>query len=371
MRGSGASSRPIVVAIVAPSMDHFLGGQEVQGDQLVRNWNGDAEVRAVLVVSNPPLRLLLRSLEAVPGVRTLLRVPQRAVALWRVMRQIDVVQVFSGAHSSFLLATAPALAAAFMRGKPTIAHYHSPRGDEHLATSTLARVILRRCDAVVVPSRYLQEVFARHAVPSHIIPNVVDTARFPFRLAPAAGLRVLCARNFEPRYAVDDVIRAFAQVKGVLPTAHLVLAGSGPDEAALRTLVRTLALPDVTFAGATSRDDMGRLMATAAVMVNASRIDNMPVSILEAFAAGVPVVSTSAGGIPVFARHNETALLAEPGDVDRLAAHVLAILRDPSLRQRLIAAARAEADRCTWSAVRPAWVALYRDVVAARDNSVR
>ncbi len=99
---------------------------------------------------------------------------------------------------------------------------------------------------------------------------------------------MLSIRNFEHRYGVDDVIRTFVRVKETHPAAQLVLAGSGPEEEALRRLVDSLRLSDVTFTGATSRDAIATLMRQATVLLNASRADNMPVSILEAFAVGVP-----------------------------------------------------------------------------------
>jgi glycosyltransferase involved in cell wall biosynthesis len=351
-------------------LSRFFGGQEVQGDQLARSWAGDRDVRAMPVASNPSLPGALRSLEAIPGVRTILRLPLRLAGLWRVVGDADVVHVFAGSHSSFLVGTVPAFLVARLRRRPCVIHYHSPRGDEHLARSSLARRVLRSCQAVVVPSSYLKDIFARHGVPSHVITNVVDDTRFPRRVGTPSGCQVICTRNFEARYAVEDVVHAFVRVKAAMPHATLTLAGSGPEEGMLRALVGSLQAADVTFAGALSRDAVASLLATASVMVNASRIDNQPVSILEAFAAGVPVVTTSAGGIPTIARHDDTALVVDVGDTEGLAAHVLAILRDGALAKRLTTAARAEAEECAWDTVRIAWLALYRECALTRSSSL-
>ncbi|MEP7382530.1 MAG: glycosyltransferase family 4 protein [Gemmatimonadota bacterium] len=362
---------PLRVVIVAPSLQQLLGGQEVQGDQLVREWADDPEVRATLVASNPTLTGAFRFMERVPLLRTLLRLPVRATTLWRSTRDADVMHAFSGSHSSFTVATLPSLLVAWLQGKPSLVHYHSPRGEAHLAESFTARWLLRRIGAVVVPSEYLREGFARCGVPSLAIANVVDAVRFQPRGVPPTEPVVLSIRNFEPRYAVDDVIRAFALVKTTHPALRLLLAGSGPMEGELRALVRALDVPDVTFAGAMSRDAVGNLMTRATLLLNASLIDNMPVSILEAFAAGVPVVSSSAGGISTFARHDETALLADVGDVEMLARHVRSVLDDSALAQRLVAAAQREVARCSWAAVRPQWLLLYKRLAAERFSSDR
>jgi len=290
------------VLLVAPSLQRLFGGQEVQGDQLFREWQRDPEVEVQLLSSTPPLPGFLRWLERARAVRTLVRAPLQLLALWRASKDVDVLHAFSGAGTSFAIATLPVIAIARLRGTPIVVHYHSAQGESHVAGSRLARLALQGCERVVVPSTYLRDAFVSHGIPTSIIANVVDASRFVRRQRAPDGAVVLSLRNFERRYGVDDVIRTFARVKSSHPSARMLLAGSGPEEGALRALVRSLDLSGVTFVGATSRDGVAGLMAQATVLLNASLVDNMPVSILEAFAVGVPVVSTSAGGIPTFAR---------------------------------------------------------------------
>lgn len=91
----------------------------------------------------------------------------------------------------------------------------------------------------------------------------------------------------------------------------------------------------------------------------------MPTSLIEAFAAGLPVVTTSAGGIPYIVRHEENGLLVPPGDDAELARQALRLLRDPDLAPSLTEAARAECEsRYTWPVVRNQWVGLYRRLAA-------
>lgn len=355
--------RRITVLIVGPSLDRWLGGQEVQADQLLREWFGDDAVEAVFIASNPPLRGLARSLERIPLLRTLARMPLRLTTMWSAARRCDVVHVFAGAHSSFVVGTLPALVIAHATGVRSVVHYHSGRGGEHLRGSAIARGMLRGADAVVVPSRYLADQFAAFGIKVSVVPNVVDDTRFHFR-APCDGPPlVVCARNFESIYAVDDAIRAFAIVQEEVPSARLALAGAGREEQALRALVRKLSLRNVQFAGRLTRDGMSALLARATVMINASRIDNMPVSILEAFACGVAVASTAAGGIPWFAVHERTALLSSPGDVAALARHVVTLIREPKLAASLAASARAETERYSWRCVREQWLNIYGTLV--------
>lgn len=369
--GAPAGNRSYRVLLVAPSLHRLFGGQEVQGDQLYREWLLDTDVRAELLESNAPLPPVLRSLERVRVLRAIVRAPLQLLALWRASRDVDVLHAFSGAGTSFMVATLPVIAIAKARRKGVVVHYHSALGEAHVARSLLARLALRACQRVVVPSAYLRDAFTRHGISVTVIANVVDASRFVHRQRVPSRSAILSLRNFERRYGVDDVIRAFARVKATHPDARLQLAGSGPEEDRLRELVHSLGLTDVAFVGATSREGVARLMQQATVLLNASRVDNMPVSILEAFAVGVPVVSTSAGGIPTFARDGDTALLAAVGDADRLALHVCSLLEDARLVERLTQAAHREVAKCTWSLVRPQWLALYREVLAERASSER
>jgi glycosyltransferase involved in cell wall biosynthesis len=353
--------RRIELLVAGPSLLQWLGGQEVQADLLVRNWCGDPDVRVAFIPHNPAAPRGLRWTERVPALRTLARLPTRLFALWHGVRRSHVVHIFSASHSSFLVATLPAWGVARLLGKRTLIHYHSPRGPEHLRRSRLARLVLRGSDIVVVPSRYLAELFAVYAVPTEVVPNVIDAAVLRFRYRRVIHPRLVCTRNFEPRYAVDLVVRAFAEIKKEMPSARLLLAGTGPEEATIRALVGDLGLGDeVEFCGAVPRDRIGEVLDRADIFVNASRMDNMPVSILEAFATGLPVVSAASGGIPYLVEHERTGLLSAVGDVPALAQNVRRVISNHALARRLAGNAFEESSRYRWPAIRAEWLRTYR-----------
>jgi nucleoside-diphosphate-sugar epimerase/glycosyltransferase involved in cell wall biosynthesis len=365
LRARQQTSSQIRLLVVGPALAQWQGGQEVQADLLCRHWREEAGIRVVFVAHNPPLPRSLSWAERFPGLRTVARLPARLLALWRAAGQCDIVHIFSASHSSFVLATLPAWCAARLRGRPAVIHYHSGRADDHLSRSWLARSVLRTADAVVVPSPYLAEVFEGYSVRTTIVPNVVDARGLRYRPRRSALPRLVCTRNFDAKYAVDIVVRAFAEVKAACPSAQLILAGRGPEEAAIRRLVRELDLGGVEFCGVVPRDGIGDLLDRADVFVNASRVDNMPISILEAFAAGVPVVSAASGGIPFLVAHERTGLLSPTGDVPALAHNVLRVIGNPALAGRLTENARRESSRYEWPAVRGEWLRLYRSLARA------
>src|SRR5690606_2687422 len=212
-----------------------------------------------------------------------------------------------------------------------------------------------RVDRIVVPSRYLQRVFAAHGYAARVIPNIVDTRRFAWRDRPTVEPHLLSNRNLEPYYRVDLVIRAFAHVRQRRPDARLTIAGRGSQERMLRALATQLGVADaVRFAGAVPPDDMPALLDRAGIFVNASTLDNQPVSILEAFATGVPVVSTGTGDIADMLRGGELGTLVPP-DPEAIAGAVLGILEHPQEAAARARRARASLDRYTWTEVAGAW----------------
>jgi glycosyltransferase involved in cell wall biosynthesis len=155
------------------------------------------------------------------------------------------------------------------------------------------------------------------------------------------------------------VVRAFAEVQKVYPDAQVDLVGAGKLERNIRELVQTLNLRNVNFAGVVSRDKIGECYDRADIFVNASNLDNMPVSVIEAFAAGTPVVTTEPEGMKYLVTHEKTGLLSPIGDAKLLAQNVLRVLREPELATRLAQNALEESKRYAWDAVRAQWLEVY------------
>jgi glycosyltransferase involved in cell wall biosynthesis len=124
--------------------------------------------------------------------------------------------------------------------------------------------------------------------------------------------------------------------------------------------VRELKLSGVNFAGTVSHQEIARLYDAADIFINASSLDNMPVSILEAFASGTPVVSTAPEGMSSLIQNERTGLLSLPGDAQALADNVVRLLADPELASRLAFNAYEEVGRYSWETVRPQWLKIYR-----------
>jgi glycosyltransferase involved in cell wall biosynthesis len=166
----------------------------------------------------------------------------------------------------------------------------------------------------------------------------------------------------EPRYGIDLVLRAFAEVQKVFLEARLWVVGEGPQQNTIRRLISELLLTGVEMPGRVTRENIGRFYDQADIFVNASRVDNMPVSIMEAFASGLPVVTTDSGGIPYMVQHEQTGLINNTEDWRQLAANVIRLLQDSRLARRLAENAYRQSLTYHWGTVRQQWLHLYREL---------
>ena len=305
----------------------------------------------------------------VPMVRAFSRLLPYLAALLRAAGSSDVFHVMANSGWSWHLFARPAILVARMRRVPVVVNYRGGEAESFLNRAGAGvRRALSHCAVLAVPSGFLQGVFAQYGIKAEILPNIVDLGRFrPTDDSRAIGAHLVVARNLEPIYDNETAIIALALVQKVRREARLTIAGTGPEQAALRRRVEQLGLADtVHFAGRLDRDAMAALYRDADIVLNPSTVDNMPNSVLEALASGVPVVSTNVGGVPYIVKDGTSALLVPPRDPQAMATAVLRLLDNPALAKSLVRAGLVEADRYTWERVVGVLAAIYRRATTSR-----
>ena len=311
---------------------------------------------------------MLRGLQKIKYVRTVVTSLIYLTKLLLNVPRYDLIHVSSAAHTGFILATTPPVVIGKLFGRRVVLNYHAGQAEEHLRVwGRTAKPVIRMADATVVSSGWLVDVFARHGLRARAIFNHVDLDEFKFRERRPLRPAFLSNRNFDPIYNVPCVLRAFALIQKRYTDARLLVAGDGPQRDEIEGLARALDLRNVEFTGLLAPGEMPRLSDSADIYLNATNVDNMPLSILEAFAAGLPVVTTNAGGIPYLVEHERTGLLVERDDHEALAAGAVRLLEDEELDARLARSARAECDKYRWAAVRGQWLEFYAEVSGRKE----
>lgn len=350
---------PIRVLLVAPV--HMVGGQAHAAQDIARGFSGDEQIRVSLQAIDPRLAGRLAVLTEAKIIRSIVRPTIYVWQLFRAARRADLLHVLAAAHTAFLFGAFPAVVIGRLLGRPVVLNYHDGRAALHFRRwGRFVTAVLRRTQRIVVPSAYLQREFARHGFPADVIPNVVDTAAFRFKAPRPLRHRLVSSRLLEPLYAVENTLHAFQRLKADYPDLVLDIYGGGAAAQGLRELAGRLQLEGVTFHGEITHSRMPEVLGEGGIMVNSSRVDNMPHFVLEAYAAGLPIVSTRAGGIPDMIVAGKTGLLVPIDDPAALASSVRMLLEDPDLALRLAFEGQQESLRYSWPRAREAWSRIYR-----------
>lgn len=234
----------------------------------------------------------------------------------------------------------------------------------------------RRAERVVSTSQYCRERIAFHYdVPAQrigIVPEGIDVTTWSAALAAVPPRRdprptILCVARQYPRKHVADLLRAFALIEQRAPLARLRIVGDGPEHANLVQLAQTLGLAGrVDFLGGLPDDEVKREYAHSDIFALPSVQEGFGIVFLEAMAAGLPVVSTTAAAIPETVRHGQTGVLVPPGDVHAIAGALLLLLNDPELRARYARSAREAVAAYDWLRVAEMFVREVMPLVGLR-----
>jgi glycosyltransferase involved in cell wall biosynthesis len=275
----------------------------------------------------------------------------------------DILHIFSAGLPSFALWTIPAVLVGRLYRKKVLINYHDGRIEAHPALSRFGDRVLRLASVIVTPSGYLVDVFAKYGIAARSIFNLIDLDKFRYRQRRKPKPVFMTNRSLEPIYNVDCILRAFAIIQKRYPEATLTIAHDGVRRSALDQLARELGLRNTRFIGSVPHAKVPDLYDAAEIYLTTPNFDNMPLSLLECYASGLPIVATRAGGIPYIATDEQTALLVDLNDHEAVAASCCRLLEDENLATRLAEQGRAELVKYNPERVREQWAELYRQLV--------
>jgi len=219
------------------------------------------------------------------------------------------------------------------------------------------RFVLAKPHTVLAPHAFLQQRLARAAIRiDGVIPNFIDLEKYTYRRRSSLKPRFLYLRGLDPVYNPEMAIRAFALVQRHFSDASLTKVGrEGSDSVRIRALVRELGLRNVRFAGLIAKSEIPRLADEHDIHLHTNRFENMPVSIIEMWACGLPIVGTNVGGMPYLVKDGVDAILVPSEDHAAMAEACLKLLAEPILVERLSLSGRRRSEGLTWAHVKPMW----------------
>jgi glycosyltransferase involved in cell wall biosynthesis len=221
----------------------------------------------------------------------------------------------------------------------------------------LCKLIFKNAYTNVAPSHYLLEAFKKYGYENVLfIPNSIQLEEYEFKNRIQLQPKLLWVRAFASIYNPKMAVEVLKSVKEKNPTASLTMVGPDKDGSLLETqeLAKSLNL-EVNFTGKLSKKQWTDLASKHDIFINTTHFDNTPVSVIEAMALGLPIVTTNVGGIPYMLTNQENALLVHDNASDAMAQAIETLLFDAHLVQKLTVNAKSLVDSMDWQQVKLQW----------------
>lgn len=310
---------------------------------------------------NISFRGIFTYLNNIKIVRSFIRFPVYVFRLMVMVPRVNSIHIFSNSYLDFFLYTVPAVITGKGMGRKVIIHYHGGSAEEFLKKySFFIKRIFRMADDVVAPSGFLKDIFNRYGIETRIIPNICDLDLFSFLPREKLSPNFIITRNLEKKYNVQCAVRAFRLVKERFSGARLTVVGGGSEESRLKLLARDLGVADsVFFTGRVDNSQVSMFYRSSDIFLNSSTVDNMPVSVLEAFASGLPVISADAGGLRYIVQDRKTGLLVNIDDHEGMAKSMCELLESPAMARDIALNAREFVKSFSWDKIRDRWLEIY------------
>ena len=226
----------------------------------------------------------------------------------------------------------------------------------------LSRRLFSNAYRNVAPSGYLKQAFDAEGFTNVVlIPNAIAKEKYTFKNRTNLLPKLLWVRAFATIYNPEMALRVLQQLQKAYPEATLTMVGPEKDGSLQTTkaLAASLGL-SVTFTGQLSKEAWWQLAAEHDIFINTTHFDNTPVSVLEAMALGLPVVSTAVGGIPYLITPDVTGKLVPDADTDAMVAAITELLQQQEQGQLLIQNARSFVAQMDWDVVKEKWVEVFK-----------
>ena len=229
----------------------------------------------------------------------------------------------------------------------------------------LSKLIFKNAKSLVAPSNYLKDEFERNGYVVKMIPNIIFIEHYIYKERQQIEPKLLWVRAFDQIYNPEMAIEVLKLLVQKYPQAELCMVGPVKDSSYNNTfqLVNKYGLESqVKFTGVLSKSAWHQLAAQYDIFINTTNIDNTPVSVIEAMALGLPVISTNAGGMLYLMEHNIDGVLVNKNDAKAMAAAICLLIQNPIIAVEMTQKAREKAAQMEWNVVKYQWNKVLNDV---------
>lgn len=228
--------------------------------------------------------------------------------------------------------------------------------------------LLQNSSIVTTPSAYLFEQMRPYRQELVLLPNPLDLSKYSFKHRTHPGPTLVWLRAFHDIYNPSLAVRVVASLIQSFPDVRLIMIGPDKGDGSFQTTKKVAeklgVTQRVTWTGPVTKQEIPHLLQKGDILLNTPRVDNAPVSVLEAMASGLCIISTNVGGIPYLLEHEVDALLVPDDDEVAMANAVRRFLVEEGLAERLSMNARRKVEQCDWSMILPKWQQLFISIIS-------
>jgi len=226
----------------------------------------------------------------------------------------------------------------------------------------LSRQLFYNAHKSIAPTMFAKSTFEHFGYTNVVcIPNSIELRNYPFKERKFDEVKLLWVRSFSKIYNCELAVKILKALQEEGIRASLCMVGPDSDGSLgdVKALAQKLQVA-VTFTGKLSKADWIALSNDYTIFINTTNFDNMPVSVIEAMALGLPVISTNVGGMPYLIAHEKDGILVPPGSVVDFVDAIKLITSDSVLYERIVRNARLKVEHYDWSLIKLQWAKLLK-----------
>ncbi len=285
------------------------------------------------------------------------------VTTFQLRSTIDLILIDVYSTSNFWYAVTVSQMARFFK-LPYIPILHGGNLPQRLEKSRKwSALLFNHAKINCAPSRYLLHEFQKKGYQNVcFLPNVLELDKYDFKDRVSFSPKLLWVRAFAAIYNPILAVHVFKKIKANYPEATLCMVG--PDVDGTLQKVKDYVLQEqltVQFTGKLSKKEWTEKAIDFDIFLNTTHFDNTPVSVMEAMALGLPIISTNVGGIPYLIKNNETAYLVDDNDATAMIQAIEKIVTNPEKTIQIVHNARNSVENMDWNVIKSKWLQLINE----------
>lgn len=292
---------------------------------------------------------------------TVLKRLWKCMKLFVIAQKYQIIHIHACSYWGFLPAVVGIMAAKLGRKKRIVITYHGGDAEQFFRSHIqFVRFFMKRVDVVIVLSGFLKKIFDNYDIPAIVIPNILRDNDQQKCKRGEIRPHYISVRHLRPMYNVVCILRAFRIVQQKMPEATLTILGDGDQRDVLEQYVSDNKLEGVRFLGNVDNAEVYSYLAENDILISAAIKDNLPMSILEAYAMGLLVIASDVGGVPYILSDGKNGYLFKSDDDRLLAEKMIKAVEEKRHSEEMVENARRELEKYSWCSIREQLFKVYQ-----------